>query len=87
MTGRRIRMNDGTVYEGSECGYADGFLWCFITGHTLAETAPEFLKAAATERIVFEYGEMTDTYDGYTEIQTMISTADGCNICLKQPAQ
>lgn len=82
MTGRRIKLNDGTVFEDSTCGCSDGFLWCFIVGHTMQEVSQKFFDVHATSKITFEYGEMTDSYDGYTSVIFMKSTEYGCDICL-----
>ena len=80
--GRRIRMNDGTVWEGSECGYAQGFLWLFLHGIGIREAGPVVLDPEATEKIVFEYGEMQDEYNGYTCVKVIRDDDDGCSVCL-----
>ena len=82
MTGVRVCLHDGTVYDGSTCGYAEGFLWCYIVGFSLAEVSSEFFNTAATDEIVFEYGEMSVTYEDFTVVQFMQATEAGCNICL-----
>ena len=82
MTGVRVILHDGTVYDGSTCGYAEGFLWCYIVGFSLAEVSSEFFNTAATDEIVFEYGEMSVTYEDFTVVQFMQATEAGCNICL-----
>lgn len=86
MTGRRIRLNNGVTYEDSTCGYADGFLWCYILNHTLQEVASTFFDTTATSKIVFEYGTMSDTYEGYTFVRFMQSSETGCEICLIKQA-
>ena len=75
-------MNNGVTYENSSCGYSDGFLWCYIVGHTLSEVAITFIDPTATDVIIFEYGEMSDTYEGYTFVRFMQSSENGCDICL-----
>ena len=83
--GRRIRMNDGTVWEDCECGYAQGFLWLFLHGIGIREAEPVVRNPEATKKIVFEYGEMRDEYDGYTEVKVILEEADGCSVCLSRP--
>ena len=83
--GRRLRMNDGTVWEGSECGYAQGFLWLFLHGIGIPEAEPVVRNPEATGKIIFEYGEMRDEYDGYTEVKRILEEADGCSVCLGRP--
>lgn len=82
MTGVRVKLHDGTVYEGSTCGYSEGFLWCYIVGLSMADVASEFFNTAATDLIVFEYGEMSTTYEDFTNVRFMQATETGCSICL-----
>ena len=85
MSGTKIKLHDGTTYEDSTCGYADGFLWCYINGLSMAQVANKFFDPAATDQIVFEYGEMSDTYEGFTFVRFMQATETGCSICLTKP--
>ena len=85
MTGRRIKLHNGVTYEDSTCGYADGFLWCFIAGYTMQEVAGVFFDHQATSVILFEYGELADRYEGYTSVAFMKATENGCDICLVRP--
>ena len=81
-TGRRIIMNNGTTWEDSECGYADGFLWLFLHGVTLQEAYQVVTNPDATEKIIFEYGEMSDEYSGYNNLQIIRNEDFGCSACL-----
>lgn len=80
--GRRLILNDGTVWEGSECGWAQGFLWLFLHGIGIEEAEPVIRNPEATEKIVFEYGEMRDEYDGYTRVKVIQEEDYGCSVCL-----
>ena len=75
--GRRIILADNTKIEGGECGYSDGFIWCWMSGKTMAQAAAIFTKPKNTEVIVFEYGEMSDRYEGYTECRNIMMESDG----------
>lgn len=75
--GRRLILADGTVLEDGECGCSGGMLWCWIRGTTLREAAEIFLDAGKTARIVFEYGGMSDTYEGFTECAALTADEDG----------
>ena len=86
MTGRRIKLHNGATYEDSTCGYADGFLWCYIQNHTLQEVVSTFFDSTATCEIVFEYGEKADTYEGFTFVRFMQPSETGCEICLTKQA-
>ena len=66
---RTVRLNDGTTYAADWCGASGGALHIDITGAPgLLELAQIFGDPAKTAHIVFEYGEMSDTYDGYTHL-------------------
>ena len=86
-TGRRLMLNDGTTIENGEAGFASGYLWLWVPGMTLPEAAALFLDPGKTEKIVFEYGDMEDTYEGYT-MCTHLSTTDGTlSVCMKKGAE
>lgn len=80
--GQRLILADGTVLEDCQAGLADGFLWCWITNMSMAEAAQIFLDPAKTRTIVFEYGEMSDTFDGFTQCINMMVRQDETAVCL-----
>ena len=81
--GRRLILNDGTTIENGEAGFAEGFLWLRLPGYTMQQAASIFFDSSKTERIVFEYGEMTDTYDGFTVCVNINVNIDGmASVCL-----
>ena len=77
MEGQRLILMDGTQIENGRCGYSDGHLWCWITGYTMQEAATIFFDAEKTGKIVFEYGEMSDEYNGYTNCTNLFINNDG----------
>lgn len=77
VTGRRLILNDGTIIEDGEAGYSQGALWLYITGYTMAEAAVILFDPAKTAKIVFQYGEMQDEYEGYTSCRTLMIDVDG----------
>lgn len=82
-TGQRIILADGTRIENGTAGLADGFLWCWFGGMTLPEAAALFLDPAKTNLITFEYGEMVDSYEGYTNCTNLSAGADGqISVCM-----
>lgn len=84
QTGRRIVLKDETVFEDSSAGYADGRLWVWLTGISLMDALPIMTDAEKTAVIVFDYGEMTDIYEGFTEVCVIQQDGDGCAVCLKK---
>lgn len=82
-TGQRLILNDGTTIENGRCGYSDGHLWVWITGYTMMQAAGIFFDPAKTSRIIYEYGEMSNEYDGFTScINLMIDTDGMISVCL-----
>ena len=83
MEGRRIILNDGTRLEGGEAGYSQGFLWIYLHGMTMMQAAMLFLNPEKTAKIVFQYGEMQDEYEGYTSCININIDVDGrLSVCL-----
>lgn len=81
--GQRLILADGTQIENGRCGYSDGHLWCWISGYTMTQAAQLFLEPAKTNRIVYEYGEMSDTYENFTNCTILIIDSDGIiSVCL-----
>lgn len=75
--GQRIVFADGTKYENTSAGYSDGVLVVFMnTAITLHEAPEIFFNPNKTSRIVFEYGDMEDTYDGFTHVTNMREDVD-----------
>ena len=83
-TGRRIILADGTIYEDSNAGYADGSLWLYLTGVSMIDAWPGVADPEKTAEIVYEFGEESITYDGYTSIQILMATENGCKACLRK---
>ena len=82
-TGQRLILMDGTQIEDGGCGYSEGRLWCWITGYTMPEAAAVFFDPEKTGKIVFEYGEMSDKYDGFTNCVNLFINDDGIvSVCL-----
>ena len=84
MEGRRIILNDGSTFEG-DCGYADGYLWCYVRGVSSPEEVAPFLDPDAISVIIYQYGEMEDRYTGFV-FEMMQKTEGGYNVCLKKGA-
>lgn len=87
MEGRRLILNDSTIIPDGQCGYAQGFLWCWFTGYTLQQAATMFLDPSLTSKIVFQYGDMQDEFDGFTTCTSLSIDADGkISVCLTKGA-
>ena len=82
-TGRRLILADGMTIENGRCGYSDGHLWCWIAGYSMQNAALIFFDSNKTYRIVYEYGEMSDTYENFTVCTNMMVDNDGMvSVCL-----
>ena len=81
--GQRLILADGTQIENGRCGYSDGHLWCWVNGFTMPQAAQLFFDPAKTDRIVYEYGEMSDTYEHFTNCTNLMIDSDGMiSVCL-----
>lgn len=84
-TGRRLILDDRTVIEDGEAGYADGFLWLWFSGMTMQEASVIFFDPEKTAVIIFEYGEMKDRYEGFTNCRSISVSADGLiSVCMRR---
>ena len=81
-TGRRLVLMDGEQIEDGTCGLAEDHLWCWLPGFTMQEAAETFFNPDKTGRITFEYGNMSDVYEGYTNCVNIYADADKINVCM-----
>ena len=87
-TGQRLILLDETTIENGSCGYADGHLWCWIKGFTMQQAAAIFFDPQKTGKIVYEYGEMSDEYEGFTNCTNLFINSDGqISVCLVRGGQ
>lgn len=85
MTGQRLILNDGTTIENGRAGYSQGFLWCHFKDFTMQQAAAIFLDEEKTSKIVFQYGEMQDEYNGFTSCIRLLIDVDGLvSVCMER---
>ena len=85
MEGQRLILKNGKIIEDGNAVYASGFLWLYFTGYTLQEAGALFFNPAKTDRIVFQYGEMEDVYEHFTECRTLMIDVDGLvSVCMER---
>lgn len=84
MDKRKITLNDGSTFNGN-CGYADGYLWCYLLGVESPEEVAVFLNPDAISVIIYQYGDMEDRYTGFV-FNVIQKTESGYNVCLKKGA-
>lgn len=83
----RVKLHDGTTYEDGRAGYAAGYLWIYLQGVSIADAFSAFSDPAKTATITFIYGEMSDVYEGFTEIRTLSVDVDGVtSVCMVKGA-
>lgn len=86
MEGRRVVMADGTELADAEIGYANGHIWCYLQNITLPMAYDLFSDPQKTGTLVFDYGEMQDVYEGFTQMNTIKITEDGVDVRLDKEA-
>ena len=82
MTGRQLVMNDGTIIPDGEAGFSSGFLWLFLPGYTIQQAAGLAFDPHKTAVIEFDYGDMTDRFEGYTNCTEISANEDQATVCL-----
>ena len=82
--GRQIVMNDGTIYEDATIGYNNGVIWCNIPNKTITDVIPDFIDHQKTEKLIFQYGEDEDVYEGYTVLGAVLQQENMAQIQLKR---
>ena len=88
MEGRRLILNDGTVIEDGEAGCSGASLWCWFRGYTLQKASQLFFNKKKTAVIRFQYGDMEDTYTGFTECVNLSIDSDGkISVCMVKEAE
>ena len=85
--GRRLILMDGTQIEDGSCGYADRRLWCYVKNYTMPQAAQVFLDPSKTGKIIFQYGDMSDEYDGFTYCTNIFLDEDQVSVCLRKGVQ
>lgn len=90
MDGRSLILNPGPnqiKLPGSEAGYAEGVLWLYIRGLTLAQAFAVLSDPANTAVIRYEYGEMADMFEGFTHLTTLMERDGEVSAALKKEAE
>ena len=82
MEGIRLILGNGTVIENGRAGYASGFLWLHLPGWTMQQAAAAAFDPSAFGNITFQYGEMEDTYTGFTVCTNIMQDEDEITVCM-----
>ena len=72
MEGQRLILMNGRVIENARAGLASGFLWLWIPGITMVEGAEIAFDPEAVQHIIYQYGDMEDTFDGFTVCRNLM---------------
>ena len=85
MSSHGVRLIMGTVtIENGEAGLADNLLRLWIPGMSMMQAAGIVFDSEKTKRIVFEYGEMQDVYEGYTECENIMNDEGVISVCMRK---
>lgn len=82
MDGQRLILNDSLKIEGGSAGYSGGYLWLYVPGWTMTRAAQVFMNQKYTEKIEFQYGDMSDIYRGYTNCTNIMTDGGQVSVCL-----
>lgn len=84
---KTIMFGDGTVLENSYCAYDPGsrYLWCYISGKTMAECLDLFSDPYKTESITSYYFVKSYLFKGFTDLLLIQKTALGIDVRLTWP--
>ena len=85
MEGRRVVMADGTELIDATIGYANRHIWCYLQNITLPVAYDLFSDPQKIGTLVFDYGDMQDVYEGFTELHTIQRSENGVDIRLDRP--
>lgn len=80
MEGRRIVMADGTELMDAEIGYANRHIWCHLKNITLPMAYDLFSNPQKTGTLIFDYGDMRDVYEGFTQVNTIKISEYGVDV-------
>lgn len=78
----RLILNDGTIIENGWAGLADGFLWLWLPGWTIQQAAAVAFDPSRTGKIVYQYGEMQDEFEGFTNCTNLMQGDGEAAVCL-----
>ena len=87
MEGHRLILNrdinQRVTIENGTAGLAEGFVWCFFDGYTMDQATKIFMNSGNTDQIVFQYGDMQDVYNGYTDFRSISRDMSGrISVCM-----
>ena len=82
----RLILNDETVIEDGSAGFAGGLLWLSVP-LTMQDAARVFFDPEKTAEIEYQYGEMNETFTGFTECITLqLTDRNTVNVCMRKGA-
>ena len=82
----RLILNDGTILEGGSAGDAGQNLWLIVPGITMREAAEIAFDENKTEKVVHEYGNEQNVYEGFTRCTKLMDDGDKITICMARGA-
>lgn len=82
MEGQRLILSDRTIIENGHAGLSSGFLWLWLPGWSMTDTAQKAFNPATVQSIIYQYGDMEDTFTGYTVCMNLMQQDDEIAICM-----
>lgn len=75
MDGHRLVFDDGSAYENGRAGYSGGLLWLWIPNMQFWDGCDLARDANKMRRVTFQYGDMEETYEGFTTCTGVLQDA------------
>ena len=79
----RLKLNDGTLLEGSEAGYAEPDVWCFLRDVDFGRAYELFSDPEKTAFIRYQFGSTEIIYEGYTELNAIQKNSSGISVRMR----
>ena len=82
MEGQRLILADGTIIEDGRAGLSEGLLWMWWPGWTMIDAVGKAFNPSAIGTIIFQYGDMEDTFVGYTSCVNLSQNMSEITLCM-----
>ena len=82
--GHRLILADGTEIDNGRAGISSGFLWLWVPDKPFWDVGDIVRDPEKTAEITYQYGEMQDIYENYTDCTVLMVQENEIAVCLKK---